>query len=81
MWLRVTRRPDARAIHEALVKANPDQVIRGTDWPHPRLEKDMPEDGHLLDLFNAWTPDAGLRKKSSSTIQPGSTVSINSIPS
>jgi predicted TIM-barrel fold metal-dependent hydrolase len=55
--------PDARPIHEALVKANPDQVIWGTDWPHPRLEKDMPEDGHLLDLFNAWTPDAELRKK------------------
>ncbi len=47
---------------EALVKANPDQIIWGSDWPHPRLEKDMPEDGHLLDLFNAWTPEP-LRKK------------------
>ncbi len=55
--------PDARPIHEALVKANPDQIVWGSDWPHPRLEKDMPEDGHLLDLFNEWTPDAGLRKK------------------
>ena len=54
---------DAKTIHEALVCANPEQVIWGSDWPHPRLEKDMPEDGHLLDLFNFWTPDAGLRKK------------------
>ncbi|MGV3627406.1 MAG: amidohydrolase family protein [Betaproteobacteria bacterium] len=54
--------PDAKAIHEALVKANPEQIIWGTDWPHPRLEKDMPEDGHLLDLFNAWTREP-LRKK------------------
>ncbi len=54
--------PDARPIHEELVRANPEQVVWGTDWPHARLEKDMPEDGHLLDLFNAWTPDAELRK-------------------
>lgn len=54
---------DAKPIHEALVKANPEQIVWGSDWPHPRLEKDMPEDGHLLDLFNAWTPDPGLRKK------------------
>lgn len=54
---------DARDIHEALVRANPEQIIWGSDWPHPRLEKNMPEDGHLLDLFNAWTPDAALRKK------------------
>lgn len=55
--------PDARALHEALVAANPEQVVWGSDWPHPRLEQDMPDDGHLLDLFNTWTPDAALRKK------------------
>jgi predicted TIM-barrel fold metal-dependent hydrolase len=55
--------PDARRLHQALVAANPEQVVWGSDWPHPRLEKDMPDDGHLLDLFNTWTPDAGVRKK------------------
>jgi 2-pyrone-4,6-dicarboxylate lactonase len=55
--------PDARALHEALVAANPDQLLWGTDWPHPRLASNMPDDGHLLDLFNTWTPDAVLRKK------------------
>lgn len=55
--------PDARPFHEALVRANPDQVVWGSDWPHPRLASDMPDDGHLLDLFYAWTPEAALQKK------------------
>ena len=49
--------PDARPFHEALVSANPDQLIWGTDWPHPRIEGEMPNAGHLLDLFNEWTSD------------------------
>jgi predicted TIM-barrel fold metal-dependent hydrolase len=55
--------PDARPLHEALLAANPDQLLWGTDWPHPRLAKNMPDSGHLLDLFNAWTPDPALRRK------------------
>jgi predicted TIM-barrel fold metal-dependent hydrolase len=55
--------PDARPFHQALVRANPDQLIWGTDWPHPRIEGDMPNAGHLLDLFNEWTPDAAVREK------------------
>ena len=50
--------PDARPFHSALLRANPDQLIWGTDWPHPQVARGlMPNDGHLLDLFNAWTPD------------------------
>jgi 2-pyrone-4,6-dicarboxylate lactonase len=55
--------PDARPFHEALVRANPDQLIWGTDWPHPRIEGDMPNAGHLLDLFNEWTPNAAVRQR------------------
>jgi predicted TIM-barrel fold metal-dependent hydrolase len=53
----------ARSFHEALVRTNPDQLVWGTDWPHPRIEGQMPNAGHLLDLFNAWTPDAAVRRK------------------
>jgi predicted TIM-barrel fold metal-dependent hydrolase len=55
--------PDARPFHEALVRANPERLVWGTDWPHPRIESDMPDAGHLLDLFTAWTPDAAIRRR------------------
>lgn len=73
IWLKVSaayrnsrRYPDyddARSIHKVLVRANPDQIVWGSDWPHTRLDADMPEDVHLLDLFNEWTPDASIRRK------------------
>src|SRR6187401_3081273 len=49
--------PDARPFHEALVRANPDRLVWGGDWPHPRVEGEMPDAGHLFELFQAWTPD------------------------
>ena len=55
--------PDARALHEALVAANPEQLVWGSDWPHPRMEDEMPNAGHLLDLFNEWTPDDAIRRR------------------
>ena len=56
--------PDARPLHEALMRTNPDQVVWGTDWPHPLVDASiMPDDGKLMDLFMEWTPDAALRKK------------------
>ncbi len=56
--------PDARPFHEALVRANPDQVVWGTDWPHPLIDAAiMPDDGRLVDLFTEWTPDPAVREK------------------
>ena len=51
--------PDARAFHDALLRANPERLLWGTDWPHPSIEASvMPDDGHLVDLFHQWTPHA-----------------------
>jgi predicted TIM-barrel fold metal-dependent hydrolase len=55
--------PEARPFHEALVAANPDNLVWGSDWPHPRPEGPTPDAKHLLELFLAWTPDAEHRRK------------------
>jgi predicted TIM-barrel fold metal-dependent hydrolase len=54
---------EARPFHEALVRANPERLVWGTDWPYPRIEVEMPNAGHLLDLFQDWTPDAEVRRR------------------
>jgi 2-pyrone-4,6-dicarboxylate lactonase len=55
---------DARMLHDALVRANPERLMWGTDWPHPSIPAAvMPDDGHLLDLFFDWTPDEKIRRR------------------
>lgn len=45
-------------LHAGLLRANRERFIWGTDWPHPQIAAElMPDDGHLVDLFNRWTPD------------------------
>lgn len=48
---------EARPFHDALVAANPDQLVWGTDWPHPRPEGGMPDAARLLQVFLNWTPE------------------------
>jgi predicted TIM-barrel fold metal-dependent hydrolase len=55
--------PDARPFHEALVRANPERLVWGGDWPHPRVEGEMPDAGRLFELFQAWTPDLPTRHR------------------
>ncbi len=52
-----------RPFHDALLRANPERLMWGTDWPHPRIEGDMPDAGRLLDLFQQWTPDQETRRR------------------
>lgn len=56
--------PDAAALQQALVAENPEQLVWGTDWPHPQMRPEtMPDDGHLYDLFASWTPDPALQRR------------------
>jgi 2-pyrone-4,6-dicarboxylate lactonase len=34
-----------------LVADYPDRVLWGTDWPHPNMETNIPDDGHLVDMI------------------------------
>lgn len=54
---------DARPFHEALVRANPERLVWGSDWPHPRMDAEMPDAGRLFDLLCEWTPDVTTRRR------------------
>lgn len=47
---------EARPFHEALVRTNPDNLVWGSDWPHPRPEGPVPDAARLARLFLDWTP-------------------------
>jgi predicted TIM-barrel fold metal-dependent hydrolase len=66
---------DAAPLARALIAANPDRIIWGTDWPHPdsssvpgRKPTDIAplfqiDDGRLLNQLPVWAPDAAIRNK------------------
>ncbi|HEY6024908.1 MAG TPA: amidohydrolase family protein, partial [Pseudolabrys sp.] len=49
---------EAKPFHDALVAANPQNLVWGTDWPHPRPEGPVPDSKRLLDVFLDWTSPA-----------------------
>ena len=51
--------PFARAIVEEF----PDRVLWGTDWPHPNMKKEMPDDGILVDYVPSIAVTAELQQK------------------
>jgi 2-pyrone-4,6-dicarboxylate lactonase len=46
-----------------LVEAYPDRVLWGTDWPHPNMERNIPDDGHLVDMIPRIAPTPELQHK------------------
>ena len=54
---------DAAPFAQALVRAAPDRILWGTDWPHPNVGKHKPNDGSLVDLLPIMIPDAAVRQK------------------
>ena len=66
---------DMAPFAKALIAANPDRILWGTDWPHPdsatapgRKPTDLApflqiDDARLLNQLPVWAPDAAIRKK------------------
>ena len=66
---------DAAPFAKALIAANGDRIVWGTDWPHPdsvtppgKKATDVTpllqiDDGRLLNQLVVWAPDAATRKK------------------
>ncbi len=67
--------PDTAPLARALIAANAERIIWGTDWPHPdsvtppgrKITDVTPlfqiDDGRLLNQLPVWAPDEAIRKK------------------
>lgn len=53
---------DVAPLADALLRANPAQLVWGSDWPHPAIAPPMPDDGHLLDALTACCGPAELQQ-------------------
>jgi predicted TIM-barrel fold metal-dependent hydrolase len=65
---------DVAPLARALIAANPERILWGTDWPHPHaaapgVALDAPaafydiDDGLALNQLAAWAPSAAIRRK------------------
>jgi 2-pyrone-4,6-dicarboxylate lactonase len=46
-----------------IVEEFPDRVLWGTDWPHPNMKKEMPDDGILVDYVPSIATTPELQEK------------------
>jgi D-galactarolactone isomerase len=55
---------DSTAVAQAYVKAAPERLVWGSDWPHPSEKDDhKPDDAVLFDLLAQWAPDEAVRNR------------------
>lgn len=57
--------PDATRIAQTFVRAAPERMVWGSDWPHPGVvaTADKPDDALLFDLLTEWAPDETTRNR------------------
>jgi predicted TIM-barrel fold metal-dependent hydrolase len=54
---------DAVELGAMLVRHAPDRVLWGTDYPHPNIVGDAPDDGLLTDLLGDLAPTSDLLER------------------
>ena len=54
---------DSSAVARAYVKAAPQRMVWGSDWPHPSERDTKPDDAVLFDLLSDWAPDEVVRHR------------------
>jgi len=55
---------EATKIAQAFVRAAPERMVWGSDWPHPSEPPEYkPDDAVLFDLLAVWAPDNGTRHR------------------
>jgi predicted TIM-barrel fold metal-dependent hydrolase len=57
---------DSTVVAKAYVKAAPDRLVWGSDWPHPSEQGNpapLPDDALLFDLLAQWAPDEAVRNR------------------
>lgn len=54
---------DAVPFAQMLIEQDASRILWGTDWPHPNISKDMPNDGELVNLFVKICPDPALQRR------------------
>jgi predicted TIM-barrel fold metal-dependent hydrolase len=53
---------DVNRVGQAYVKAAPERLVWGSNWPHPS-EPNKPDDAMLFDLIAQWAPDEATRNR------------------
>jgi len=53
---------DLTRVAQAYVKAAPERMVWGSNWPHPN-ETTKPDDAVLFDLMSQWAPDEATRNR------------------
>ena len=56
---------DTIPLAQAYVKAAPERLVWGSDWPHPSEQRKpaLPDDAGLFDLLAQWAPDEAVRNR------------------